>query len=55
MTIEFVFALIGGILIALTVANVALILTLKSNISMGDSKGDFSTFSKHPIRMITKS
>jgi len=55
MMIEFVMALIGGIFAGLSIANIALIITLKNSVSMGDSKGDFKTFSKYPIRMLSRS
>lgn len=55
MMIEFIASLIGGVLVGLSIANVALIITLKNSVSMGDSKGDFKTFSKYPIRILSRS
>lgn len=53
--IEWIIVLIGGICLGLCIANIALIVTLKNSVSMGDSKGDFKTFSKYPIRILSKS
>ncbi len=53
MMIEFIIALIGGVFLGFSIANVALIITLKNNVTVGDSKVDFETFSKQPIRMLS--
>ncbi len=50
-----VIALMGGILIGISVAALVVAIVLEKTISFGDSKGEFKTFSKFPIRMLSKS
>lgn len=50
-----VIALVVGVVMGISVAALVVALILEKNISFGDSKGEFSNFSKFPIRMISKS
>ncbi len=50
-----VMALLIGVTTGIAVAMFVIAAILEKYVSFGDDKGEFKTFSKYPIRMISKS
>lgn len=50
-----VISVLFGIVMGVSIASLVVICVLEKNIHFGDNKGDFKTFSKFPIRMISES
>ncbi len=50
-----IISLVLAVLMGLSVAALVVAIVLEKTISFGDSKGDFSTFSKFPVRMLSQS
>lgn len=50
-----VISLVIGVFMGISVAALVVAIVLEKTISFGDSKGEFESFSKFPIRMISKS
>lgn len=49
-----IMALLLGVFTGISVAILIVTMVLEQSISFGDSKGDFETFSKFPVRMLKK-
>lgn len=51
---KIIFSLLIGVPIGLGIAMFIVVRVLKNNISIGDNKGEFESFSKFPIRIISQ-